>query len=63
MIGRGPTGSTLGQGRREDQCSDPRTQTEEKYHTNPIMRQGDVRVEQDAKKTYHCVDIEIGEAC
>jgi hypothetical protein len=25
----------LGQGRGEDQCSDPRTQIEEKYYTNP----------------------------
>jgi hypothetical protein len=43
----------MGQGRGKDQCSDPRTQIEEKYHTNPRMCQGDSRDEEDAGRTYH----------
>jgi hypothetical protein len=51
--GEGSTGSTLGQGRGKDQCNDPSTQIEEKYHTNPRMHQGDARDEEDADRTYH----------
>jgi hypothetical protein len=56
--GGGSTGSTLGQGRGEDQCSDPRTQVEEKYHTDPRTHKVDARVEEDACRTHHCVNIE-----
>jgi hypothetical protein len=46
----------LGQGRGKDKCSDPRTQVEEKYHTDPRTFKGDARVEKYAHKTHHCVD-------
>jgi hypothetical protein len=58
--GGGPTGSTLGQVRGEDQRRNPRTKIEAKYHTNPRTRQGDGRAEEDVGKTYHCKNIEIG---
>jgi hypothetical protein len=48
----------LGQGRGKDQCNNPRTQTEEKYHTNPRTRQADARDEKDADIAYHCINIE-----
>jgi hypothetical protein len=58
--GGGSTGSTLGQGRGKDQCSDPRTQAEEKYHIDPRMHKGDARVEEDECKNHHYADTEIG---
>jgi hypothetical protein len=58
--GGGSTGSMLGQGRGKDQCSDPRTQAEEKYHTDPRTRKGDARVEEDARRTHHYADTETG---
>jgi hypothetical protein len=54
----GSTGPTLGQGRGKDQSNDPRTQTEEKYHTNPRTSQRDAGDEEDAGKTYHCSNTE-----
>jgi hypothetical protein len=54
----GSTGSMLGQGRGKDQCNDPRNQTEEKYHINPITHKGDTRDEEDVGKTYHWENIE-----
>jgi hypothetical protein len=56
--GGGSTGSTLGLERGKDQCSDPRTQEKEKYHTDPKMRKGDVRVEEYAHIPHHCRDTE-----
>jgi hypothetical protein len=56
----GSIASKMGQGRRKDQCSDPRTQIEEKDHTDPRTCQGDARVEEDAGRTYHCANTEIG---
>jgi hypothetical protein len=54
--GGGSTGPTLGQGRGKDQCNDQRTQTEEKYHTNPRTCQGNARDEEYAGITYHCTN-------
>jgi hypothetical protein len=48
----------LGPGRGKDQCSDPRTQTEEKYHTDPITHKGNARVEEDARITHHYANTE-----
>jgi hypothetical protein len=59
-VGGGSTGPTLGQGRGEDQCSDPRTQTMAEYHINPRTSQRDVRDEEDADITYHYTNVEIG---
>jgi hypothetical protein len=56
--GEGSTGSTLGQQREKDKCSDPRTQAEAKYHTDPKMSKGDARVEEDARRTHHCTNTE-----
>jgi hypothetical protein len=56
----GSTSPTLGKGRGEDQCSDPRTQTMAEDHINPRTSQRDARVEEDAGRTYHYANIEIG---
>jgi hypothetical protein len=58
--GGGSTGPTLGQGRGEDQCSDPRTQTMVEDHINPRMSQRDARDEEDVGRTYHYTNVEIG---
>jgi hypothetical protein len=58
MTGGGSTSSTLGQGRGKDQCSDPRTQEKEKYHTNSRMHKWDARIEEDAGRTHHCENTE-----
>jgi hypothetical protein len=58
--GEGSIGSTLGQGRGKDQCSNRRNQIEAKDHTNPITRQGDTRAKEDAGRIYHCANTEIG---
>jgi hypothetical protein len=57
------TGTTLGQGKGKDQYNDPRTQTEAKDHTNPIMHQGDARGEEDAGRTYHGGNTETRASC
>jgi hypothetical protein len=58
-VGGGSTGPTLGQGRVNDQWSDPRTQTEAEDYTNPRTSPRDVGDEEDAGITYHCENIEI----
>jgi hypothetical protein len=59
-IGGGSTGPNLGQGRGEDQCSDPRTQIAEEDHINPRMSQRDARAEEAAGRTYHYANVETG---
>jgi hypothetical protein len=59
-VGGGSTSITLGKGRGKDQCSNPRTQTESKDHTNPRMSQRDARDEEDVDKTYHYTNANAG---
>jgi hypothetical protein len=48
----------VGQGRGNDQCSDPRAQAKEEDHTNHIMSQRDAGDEEDAGITHHCANAE-----
>jgi hypothetical protein len=59
-VGGRPTGPTLRKGGGKDQCDDPRTQTEEKYHTNPRTSQRDTEDEEYVGITYHYENTEIG---
>jgi hypothetical protein len=56
--GGGSAGPTLGQGRGEHQCNDPRNKKAKEDHINPRTSQRDARAEEDAGRTYHCTNAE-----
>jgi hypothetical protein len=59
-VGGGSVGPTLGQGRGEDQCSNPRNQTEAEDHINPRTIQRDTGDKEDAGRNYYYTNTEIG---